>query len=117
MFGWKKYRGEIRGVLIAGDKCSAPTRWWNILFLLMLGWPMRSILVNLSSNPVRVGYRDMNGKTMLTTECVQGRKFCVRIGHEDCTFFAVNSRGEEVALGHDGTFHKLDKEIQGLQLV
>jgi len=114
---WKKYRGNVQGVLVAGDKCAAPTRWWNILFLLTLGWPMRAVLVNLSFNPVRVGYRDANGKTMLTEEFVHDRTFCVRIGHEDCTFFAVNARGEEIPLGFDGTFHKTDKQVAGLQLV
>ena len=107
----------MNGTLIEGDKHAAPTRLWNILFLRLLGRPMRAVLVNLSEEPVRIGYRDFRGKTMLTTNFISDRTFCMRIGHEDCTFFAVNAKGEEVLLGHLSTHHKSDKEIAGLRLL
>lgn len=117
---WKKFSKEIKnGELVKGDKTAPPTRWWNILWLLFFGWKKQAVLNNVMlGRACRVGYRDFHGKTMLNSEFTYERRFRVRIGHEDCTFFGIDADGKETVLVADeGLYDKDDPRIQNLPLV
>lgn len=114
---WKNYTGKIQnGILVEGDKTVPRTHWWNHLWLLWFRWTTHAVFVNVSFAPCRVGYRDWRGKTKLNTEYTD-YDFRVRIGHEDCTFFGINAKGEEVALVFAGKFHKDEPQIANATLV
>jgi hypothetical protein len=100
--GWKKYVGpEVRSTLVMGDEGSPPTRWWNHLWLALWGWKT-TVVFQVQREAVergyRVGYRSFDGNSMIEDVVNFDRQFRVKIGHEDCAFFAIMKNGLETPL-------------------
>ena len=100
--GWKRFEGpDIRGSLIMGDDSASPTKWWNHLWLALWGW--KTVVVfqvprEAIERGYRVGYRPFDGKTMLEETINYDRQFRMKVGREDCVFFAVMKNGLEATL-------------------
>lgn len=98
---YKRFDGAVVGLEVAGDLAAPPTQWWNHLFLALWGWNTVAVLEvseEAAKAGYRVGYRSFFGATMLETEVLHARRFRMRIGHEPCTFFALDASGREVPL-------------------
>ncbi|MBP9747587.1 hypothetical protein KBD13_01460 [Patescibacteria group bacterium] len=98
---YKVFKGQVAGLEMAGDLAAPPTKWWNHLYLALWGW--KTIVVLEVSEEVakagyRVGYRSFFGRVMLGEGVLHARRFRMQIGHEPCTFFAVDAAGHEVPL-------------------
>ena len=97
------------GILVRGDKRVAPTNLFNWRFMVHQGgWKMMAVfrLANLAeaTKGYRIGYRPSNseqwivGKERVLPELRTSEFFRMRIGHEDCTFYAVDREGNELGL-------------------
>ena len=101
MFGWKKIhtsrRNPIKGTLAAGDPSQPPTRWWNHLWLLWFSWEhiVFGVQEEAANGGYRVGYK-AGGVAMVYGKVFHDTRFRVRIGHEDCKFFALDAKGKEI---------------------
>lgn len=102
MFGWNKFTGQVEGVQVHGDKDVKPTRWWRHLFLALWGWKTIVVLEvddpHAAADGYRIGYVPFRGPAKLKDRVLVDRCFRMKVGREDCTFFAVNRFGKEVAL-------------------
>ena len=98
---WSSYKGSVQGVKVEGDKSAPPTKWYNHLILALWGWKVVTVF-EVSEGAARIGYQvgymPFDGKGMVESKVNYDRRFRMKNGHEDCTFFAVNPKGEEVAL-------------------
>ena len=103
--GWKKFGGEVKGVLVEGDKSVPPTTWWRHLWLKFFGW--RTVAVFQVSNEAlvngleyRVGFKPLPrfGGAQICDDACRGQRFKMLIGREACTFFAVHKDGTEVPI-------------------
>jgi hypothetical protein len=108
---WKEYKGaSITGTLVQGDPESPPTRWYNHLYLVLFGWKV-TVCFQVSEYDAKhgyhVGYVPFNGKAMAEVDTYFDRQFRMKIGHEDCTFFAINRHGKEIPLK---IVHRITKE-------
>jgi hypothetical protein len=88
------------GVLVPGDETAPPTKWWNHLYLRWFRWRKMAIFrfAYAPDGGYRVGFRDAWKRTMLNLHVYTSPYFRVRIGHEACTFFAVNHNMEEILI-------------------
>ena len=99
---WKRFEGpDIRGTLIMGDDSAPPTKWWNHLWLALWGW--KTVVVfqvprEAIERGYRVGYRPFDGKTMLEEKPNYDKSFRMKVGREDCVFFAVMKTDSEATL-------------------
>lgn len=96
---WDTYNRPVVGVMVEGDKNSPPTRWWNHLYLAVFGWKVVTVFEVSAKDAERgysVGYLPIDGKGKVEIKLNYDRFFRMRNGHEDCTFFAINEKGEEV---------------------
>lgn len=97
MFGWKHFTGVVnKTVLIEGDPAIPRTQWWNHLIVRFLWKKIAVISVTREANlfGYYVGFRNTDGNAMVSTRLLTVRQFIVRIGHEDCEFFAMNTEGQ-----------------------
>lgn len=95
---WKNHDGKFVGIMIEGDPSMPHTKWWNILWLLFFKWQRVVVLKANTVHPYYIGFRDFNGKTMLCNDRMWKTCFRAKVGREDCCFFAVNDRGQEINL-------------------
>lgn len=96
---WNRFNGSVRGTFVRGDKASPKTRWYNHLFLALFGWKtvtIFSIPAEDAKRGYRVGYLPFDGEPMVESELNHESRFRMRIGHEACTFFAVDADGAEI---------------------
>jgi hypothetical protein len=102
MFGWKTFSGRVEGVHVHGDKDVKPTRWWRHLFLALWGWKTVAVFEvedpHAATDGYRIGFVPFNGPAKLRERVCVDRCFRMKIGREDCTFFAVDRSGKEIAL-------------------
>lgn len=102
MFGWKNFTGRVEGVQVHGDKEVKPTRWWRHLFLALWGWKTVAVFEvedpHAAADGYRIGYLPFRGPAKLQERVLVDRCFKMKVGHEDCTFFALNRSGKEIAL-------------------
>jgi hypothetical protein len=97
------------GILVRGDRKVAPTtlfNWWGMVH--RGGWRKTAVfrIANLADadKGYRVGYRPSNpeqwiiGKERVLPELRTNEFFRMRIGHEDCAFYAVDRERKELEL-------------------
>jgi hypothetical protein len=93
MFGWTKLRQKLRegvGTYINGDKDASPTRPWNRWYLSLFGWKTVVVLeVQEELDGYYLGYVDVTGTAMVLTKPITSRRIGMKVGHEDCWFFAL----------------------------
>lgn len=91
--GWEEYKGGAKGVFVEGRKNTPPTRWWNHWWLALFGWKDLAILETADGlvHLLIIGYRPFKGQARLQMTAVTTSRVAVRIGHEDCTFFALDA--------------------------
>lgn len=98
---WRKFKGETpQGILTSGDPAVPPTTRWNHLCLLFFVWK-RATIFRVSRMPddgFHVGYIPQGGVPMYNTTIMTELNFRVKNGHEDCIFFAIDRRGNELEL-------------------
>lgn len=98
---WKKFDASgIGGTFVKGDPRVWRTRWW-LLPLLLLVWKKRAVFKVSALDAMagyRIGYKPAAGPARLRETVTHHLSFQVRIGREDCTFFAIGQRGYEVPL-------------------
>jgi hypothetical protein len=94
---WLPYTGSAKGLMVEGDKTVAKTNVFTHLFLLLWGWKTVVVFQDATPNQLglacgfKVGYRDFKGRSNLGQETVKANGFRMKIGYEDCAFFAVTS--------------------------
>ncbi len=98
---WTPFIGNVKGILVEGDKAAPPTRWWNQLYLVFWGWKTVTVFEVpgiAMERGYRVGYVPSKGVAMIESKVNHDRYFRMKNGHEDCTFFAVMPDHKEVPL-------------------
>ncbi len=116
---WTEYLGKVTGVRVEGDKTVSPTRWWNHLWLVLVGWKVVTVFevsAEDAEQGYRIGYIAFDGKTMVESTVHHDRRFRMKNGHEDCSFFAVTINGREVPLTIITRTVKNDATHQGAPL-
>ena len=79
------------GILVPGDKLAPPTRWWNHWFLVLFGWKTVATFrvgTSIAKNGYSVGYTTDKGVSWQSGETCHDQFFSLKVGHEDCVFFA-----------------------------
>lgn len=97
---WLRHHGNVEGTNVGGDPTAPPTRWWNHLYLALIGWKMVSIFEVSPATATlgyRVGFLPQNGKAMVKQEVCHDEKFAMKNGHEECTFFVIDTNDGVVA--------------------
>lgn len=106
---WHAFSGEVQGLAVRGDEKVPATTWWNKPLLVLFVWKTVQVFeVPAGEGPYRVGFIPLSGKAEVRDEPVTGRRFAVRIGREDCRFFALDDHGSEIDLKKIGRLHKKD---------
>jgi len=103
---WKTFSAfSAKGVHIPGDKSVPETKWWNHLWLLWSGWKTVAVLRSTADPAIgwKIGFRDFRGNQQIRDEFIHDECVRVKLGREDCTFFALSASGEEIPLEHIGT--------------
>lgn len=98
---WKQYEGYVTGTKTEGDKSVTPTRWWNHLYSALVSWKVVTVFEvpeQAARSGYKIGYLAFNGEAMIEDKVNHSRRFRMKNGHEDCTFFAITRDGEEVPL-------------------
>jgi hypothetical protein len=99
---WKKFPSALamHGTLVRGDQHAPPTKWWNILWLILFGWTKVAVL-RVETVPAEgwyIGFRDFAGKQQMRMVPIMQNEIRMRIGREDCTFFATTKDVTEIPL-------------------
>ena len=107
---------KVGGILLKGDPKVPATRWWNHLYLLWWVWKDVSVIEIANAGykpPYSIGYIPFSGKAKVWSEEFRGRRFAVRHGREDCTFFVLDCYGfpAELRVIERTTLDRLDDEI------
>lgn len=88
---WKKIELDS-GTAVEGNKSAPPTRWWNHLWLALFGWKIVvtfRVPKTLAESGYYIGYSPIMGGAMYNTEICHDEHFSMKVGHEDCKFFAL----------------------------
>lgn len=92
----------MTGAHVEGDKNVPATKWWNHLWLVLAGWKTMVVFQVMDEAKAeagyRVGYKDKFGRCKVCHVVSNSRKFKMLIGHEGCTFFAVDLDGNELPI-------------------
>jgi len=118
-YAWRPYHGTAHGTRVEGDATVWATRWWNAWFLRRFHWKKIAILRPQIAHGThyRIGFRTTDGQAFVMDRMVTDAQFAVRIGHEDCTFFALSKTdGHEVPLRVVATTHREDTHHQDVPL-
>lgn len=91
---------KISGCTLIGDTKVPPTTLRNIIFLKKFVWVHGVFKVSQSAARAgyRVGYIAYDGTMRVCSSWLHDQSFRVRIGHEHCTFFAIDGLGNEIPL-------------------
>ena len=98
---WKPFTAfEAKGTPVRGDANVAATKWWNHPWLVLFGWTTVAVLrpETAPSEDWYIGYRDFTGKQHLRMTPIFASAVRMKIGREDCTFFAVTKDKKEIPL-------------------
>jgi hypothetical protein len=94
-------RTQIQGTLIKGDPNAPPSVSSEVrmFFMRNFQWPMM-IVATVESNgkPFYVGFRTAGGYVGICQEQLTGKGFCMGLGHEDLTVFAIGPLGDELPI-------------------
>ncbi|MBI4449644.1 hypothetical protein HY634_01160 [Candidatus Uhrbacteria bacterium] len=99
-YTWHTYHGDARGSKIEGDATAWSTQWWNAWFIQRL-WKKLVVFrpQTLPNTPYRIGFRTHDGRSFVMDRMITDAQFAMRVGHEDCTFFALSKTdGLEIPL-------------------
>ncbi len=122
---WNAFNGNVTGgVKVGGDPKSPPTHWWNWFYLAKFGW--KTVAVFKLKNPedaargYRIGYKpttgDATGETRVKSEVQTSFGFRMKVGYEECTFFAVDRNDAEVPIEFVAKTVKGDAQYADLPL-
>jgi len=99
---WKKFDpSAIKGTKMPGDRDVPPTTWWNVLWLKFFVWKSVATFKVVSQDAkrgYRLGYKAHDGTCRLLSKVLHDDEIAVRMGREDCTFFAIDADGQEIWL-------------------
>ncbi|MEO5928254.1 MAG: hypothetical protein ABIO72_06010 [Patescibacteria group bacterium] len=98
---WKTFPGSVQGQKIEGDATASPTTWWNHLYMAKWGWKTVTVFEVTEEDALigyQVGYKPFEGDVKADGKKHHDRRFRLKIGHEDCTFFAATLDGTEVPI-------------------
>lgn len=99
---WKDFDGNVTGTKVEGDKTVSPTNWLNRIYYAHLGgWKVVTVFEvseEAAAAGYEVGYKAFNGETKVQGKINHERRFRMKNGYEDCTFFAIDHEGKEVPL-------------------
>jgi len=97
---WKKYTRLVMSLVeLKGDPSMPRTTRWNAWFLRAFVWREVTILeVPSGTGAYHVGFIPLNGVAEYNTRILREPRFAVKHGHEDCRFFAVTLKGDELPL-------------------
>lgn len=96
---WQEFSGKVTGTMITGDRDVPATYWWNVPLLILFFWRTVQVFeVPSGVTKYQVGFIPFEGQPKLREKPVTTPEFAVRIGREDCRFFALDMRGVELPL-------------------
>ncbi|MFA6100187.1 MAG: hypothetical protein WC750_04955 [Patescibacteria group bacterium] len=101
MLAWEKFSDKVEGKLVEGDKTAPPTKWWNFHWLLLFGWKnvvIFKVSQEAAERGYHVGFRPLIGEAQFHFVTCHSRSFKMSLGHEDCTFFAIDDKGHEIPI-------------------
>ncbi|MCX6785629.1 MAG: hypothetical protein NTZ18_02115 [Candidatus Komeilibacteria bacterium] len=88
---------KIKGMVIEGDREVPPTKWYNILWMLLFGWKTVAVLSAQSEEEEwYIGFEDFHGNWMLCQTPILDNNIAVKIGRESCRFFAISGPKPEL---------------------
>jgi hypothetical protein len=93
---WHPYHGGARGTKVSGDPTTWKTRRWLMWLLRRFVWKKAVVLrpeVKMGTR-YRIGFRNAWGDAFVADQMSADQQFAMRLGHEECTFFAINRHGE-----------------------
>jgi hypothetical protein len=118
---WKKFDpSAIKGTSIIGDREVPPTTWWNILWLRFFVWKTAAIFRITSADAERgycLGSKSIAGTCRLLTDVLHEEEIAVRIGRENCIFFAVGADGRDIRISPNRLTAVQRLSEQGIRLV
>lgn len=93
---WHPYHGGARGTKVPGDPTVLATRRWLTWFFRRFVWKKAVILRPeiKADTRYRIGFRNAWGDAFVMDRMSVDARFALRIGREECTFFALNRSGE-----------------------
>lgn len=98
---WHPYHGGARDTKVPGDPTVLATRRWLTWFFCRFVWKNAVVLrpeVEAGTR-YRIGFRNAWGDAFVADQMSVHERFAMRIGREECAFFALNrSDGIEVPL-------------------
>ena len=99
---WEKRQvGEVKGCHIEGDRraLSTPSNPISFYFV-QRRWIEVAILEAeyLPNNGLYIGFRNFRGEIIVRKNPIKDQVYAVRIGREDCRFFAIDSGGKDIPL-------------------
>lgn len=122
---WKQFNPPTapRGVTVPGDPSAPPTKWYNHWLLALAGWKTIAAFQVETDKSFHVGFRNFKGEQYLCDKLLNSQPwqppkaadttpstgyrlpkidpgFRVKVGHEACTFFAVDQDGNELPIRH-----------------
>lgn len=98
---WKEFPSTVQGTLAKGDPSVSPTTWYNHWYMAKWGWKTVTVFEvseEAAENGYDIGYKPFEGKTRVEGKTNHERRFRMKNGFEDCTFFAIDKDGKEVPL-------------------
>lgn len=121
LYGWVSFTGQASGTLIKGVQDSSPTKnKLQNLWLKFFGWKQGAyfqVAPEQAEAGYYVGYIPqlcVTATSVSLRKCHE-RKFMLKIGREDCRFFAVDLQGKEIPVRYIGTFPVADNIIHQAQ--
>lgn len=116
---WSKFSRAVEGRLIKGDKTVPPTTKWNYYWLRWFVWK-RVVVFEVDREAAgrgfRVGFKKPDGEAEVCLATCYSHRYKMRLGHEDCIFFAVNEQGREIPLKVVEIAHKDSDSHFGVEL-
>lgn len=93
---WHPYRGGARGTKVPGDPTTWRTRQWLTWFFRRFVWKKAVVLRPevQSGTHYRIGFRNAWGDAFVADQMSAGARFAMRLGYEECVFFALNRQDE-----------------------
>jgi hypothetical protein len=117
---WKNYDGTVTGTQITGDLDVPSTgNWLQHLWLLLFVWKTIQVFhvpIEIAEAGYRIGFVPSQGQPQMMSKIVYHPYFRVRIGHEGCTFFAINADGNEIELIPSQRTTKKDRRFSHIKL-
>lgn len=99
---WKPYQPNVNHRLcqwVAGNPKSKPrTSFWSNLWQTNFGWQWVAVLEPYDIQPFQIGFVEEDGRRRLCSKPVKNRRIGMLLGPDPIRFFAVNQKGEQIAL-------------------